>query len=251
MLLSILYYHALYIQPLFDSVPLDHRVQSPTLITVKTSSLLLKTIRTGGDRNLAYVVADASSATAMIIDPSFSPRSVVEAAEDLRLKVRYVFCTHGHIDHTNGNDSIRRLLGIDPLLFRDTDPVTGKQILHRSRLPLGNLTIEVLHTPGHTDDSMCFRIGDAVFTGDTLFVGKIGGTGFGRDALAEYESLHRELMTLPDDVRVFPGHDYGLTPTSTIGHERRTNPFLLRPDFESFVQLKRTWTQYKLDHGIA
>ncbi len=233
------------------SVRLDRCVQPSTLISVKTSSVFVETVRTGGDRNLAYVVADSSRSTAAVIDPSFCPRSVIGTAENLRLKILYVFCTHGHIDHTNGNDTVRRLLGIEPLLFGDTDPVTGKRICHGCRLPLGDLTVEVLHTPGHSHDSMCLRVQDAVFTGDTLFVGKVGGTGYDQDALAEYSSLHRQLMTLPDQIRVFPGHDYGVTPSSTIGNERRTNPFLLQPDFESFVHLKRTWTQYKLEHGIA
>ena len=109
----------------------------------------------------------------------------------------------------------------------------------------------VLHTPGHTEDSICLYVGDAVFTGDTLFVGKIGGTDFGAQARAEYESLHQKLLVLPDTTRVFPGHHYGTAPESTIGHERRTNPFLIQPDFETFVDLKRNWTAYKKAHGIA
>ncbi|MBN1858960.1 MBL fold metallo-hydrolase [Candidatus Bipolaricaulota bacterium] len=213
--------------------------------------MLVKTIRTGGDRNLAYLVADPTTAEGIIIDPSFSPQVVARAAEELRLDVRAVFCTHGHADHTNGNRLIRRLLGIEPLLYGDTDPASGEEIRHGFRITVGDLAVEVLHTPGHTDDSICLRIGDAVFTGDTLFVGKVGGTGFGDDALAEYESLHNRLMVLPDHIRVFPGHDYGVAPSSTIGAERTTNPFLLQPDFESFVHLKRTWSQYKLKHGIA
>jgi len=213
--------------------------------------MLVETIRTGGDRNLAYLVADADTMTAAIIDPSFSPRAVIRVAEDLHLDIRYAFCTHGHIDHTNGNGVIRSVLGIEPLLYGDTESASGRSILHGSQLPLGGLIIEILHTPGHTDDSICLLIDDAVFTGDTLFVGKVGGTGFGRDALAEYDSLHQRLMALPDHVRVFPGHDYGVAPSSTIGAERGTNPFLLQPDFESFVHLKQTWDQYKLEHGIA
>jgi glyoxylase-like metal-dependent hydrolase (beta-lactamase superfamily II) len=90
-----------------------------------------------------------------------------------------------------------------------------------------------------------------LFTGDTLFVGKVGGTGYGDDAREEYDSLHQKLMTLPDDTVVWPGHDYGVAPQSTIGHEKETNPFILRPDFQSFVELKRNWLAYKAEHGIA
>jgi hydroxyacylglutathione hydrolase len=118
-------------------------------------------------------------------------------------------------------------------------------------LPLGNLEITILHTPGHTSDAICFYIGDAVFTGDTLFVGKVGGTDFGAGAQAEYDSLRQKLLALPGGTRVFPGHDVGVAPESTIAHEQETNPFLVQPDFESFLHLKRTWAAYKKEHGIA
>jgi glyoxylase-like metal-dependent hydrolase (beta-lactamase superfamily II) len=120
-----------------------------------------------------------------------------------------------------------------------------------ARFLLGDLEITIIHTPGHTTDSICLYIGDAVFTGDTLFVGKVGGTDFGAQARAEYESFHQKLLLLPDSTRVFPGHNYGVAPESTIGHERQTNPFLIQPDFESFVDLKRNWDAYKKAHGIA
>ena len=88
-------------------------------------------------------------------------------------------------------------------------------------------------------------------TGDTLFVGKVGGTDFKEGARTQYASLHEKLMILPDDTEVWPGHDVGVAPSSTIGHERETNPFLLRKNFEEFVDLKRNWVAYKKEHGIA
>ena len=82
-------------------------------------------------------------------------------------------------------------------------------------------------------------------------MGKVGGTGYGRDAREEYDSLHAKLMTLPPETRVWPGHDYGVRPSSTIGDELRENPFILRDSFDSFVELKRNWLAYKKEHGIA
>ena len=86
-------------------------------------------------------------------------------------------------------------------------------------------------SPGHSTDSICILAaapGETarLITGDTLFVGKVGGTGYGADARAEYDSLHKKLMTLPDETEVWPGHDYGVAPSSTIGNEKETNPFL-------------------------
>lgn len=211
----------------------------------------IEQIATGGDRNFAYLVADETSGQALLIDPSYSPRQLVTRVNERGFRLVKVLCTHNHSDHTNGNTTIERLTGLRVLLYGMTDPQTGIGIEHGARLPLGTLTVQILHTPGHTPDSVCLHIGDAVFTGDTLFVGKVGGTDLGEGARAEYRSLHDVLLALPDDTRVFPGHDYGTAPHSTIGAERRSNPFLLRPDLASFIELKRTWPEYKKAHGIA
>lgn len=212
--------------------------------------MLVHSIQTGGNRNFAYLVADESTRIAVVIDPSYTPVTVVQAAQQRSLTIARAFCTHDHHDHTNGNPEFERLTGVRPLLFGDTDPGTGHRVEDGASFPLGDLTIRVIHTPGHTPDSICLHIGDAVFAGDTLFVGKVGGTDLGDSAKAEYESLHQKLLTLPGETRVFPGHDVGVAPESTIRHERETNPFLLRPDYESFVDLKRNWAAYKKEHGI-
>lgn len=214
-------------------------------------AMYVKQFRTGGDRNFGYLVADEATRKAAVIDPSYSPEDVVDYARQDGWQIEYVFCTHDHYDHTNGNSAIKRLTGRQPLLYGDTDPLTGARVKDDACFPLGDLEIRILHTPGHTQDAVCMYVGDALFTGDTLFVGKVGGTDFGSGAAAEYDSLHRKLLALPDSTRVFPGHDYGVAPESTIGHERKTNPFLLCPDFESFVDLKRNWDAYKREHGIA
>ena len=213
--------------------------------------MFVKQFLIGGDRNYAYLVADEATKRAVVIDPSYSPKTIVAFAGEQGYNIQYIFNTHDHYDHTNGNNKIKRLTGKTPLLLGDTDAETGITVTDGARFPLGELEVTIIHTPGHTADSICVHIGDAVFTGDTLFVGKVGGTDFGAQARTEYDSLHQKLMTLPDETRVFPGHNYGVAPESTIGHERQTNPFLLRPDFESFVDLKKNWTAYKQAHGIA
>lgn len=213
--------------------------------------MLIQQFLTGGDRNFGYLAADEATRQAAVIDPSYSPGRIVDFAREHGLTIQYIFATHDHYDHTNGNAEIERLTGVRPLLFNDTEPQTGVQVRDGATLPLGELAVRVLHTPGHTPDSICLSIGDAVFTGDTLFVGKVGGTDFGAQAQTEYRSLHEKLLRLPDDTRVFPGHNYGTAPESTIGHERVTNPFLIQPDFAAFVHLKQHWAAYKREHGIA
>ena len=213
--------------------------------------MFVKQFLTGGDRNFGYIVADEASKKAVIIDPSYTPDMLADFADKQGYNIQYVFNTHGHHDHTNGNSVLQERSGQTALRYGETDPQSGLQVEHQARFPLGELELVVLHTPGHTEDSICLYIGDAVFTGDTLFVGKVGGTDLGRQAKIEYESLHQVLMQLPDETRVFPGHNYGTAPESTIQHERETNPFLIQKDFESFVDLKRNWAAYKKAHGIA
>ena len=213
--------------------------------------MIIRQFLTGGDRNFAYLAADEGTGKAMVVDPSYSPSMVYDFAGTNGLTIEYVFNTHRHADHSNGNAEMRRLTGRTALAYGDIETVTDIPVEDGAKFPLGSLEIVVLHTPGHTPDSICLLVGDALFTGDTLFVGKVGGTDYGEGARREYESLHRKLMTLPDATRVFPGHDVGVEPESTIGNEKKSNPFILQENLEAFVHLKRTWLEYKHKHGIA
>jgi len=214
--------------------------------------MIFEQLAAGGDRNFAYLIADASSGEAALVDPAGRTDAIVDHALGLNLEVIYVINTHGHHDHAGGNPIVQRRTNARVVRFdaqgRRSETVIG--VRDGEELPLGDLTLRFIHTPGHTPDSMCVLAGDKLCTGDTLFVGKVGGTGYGDDARQEYESLHRKLMRLDDTVEVYPGHDVGVAPSSTIGRERQTNPFLLRETFEDFLELKRTWLEYKRKHGI-
>ncbi len=213
-------------------------------------TLQVEQFRTGGDRNFGYLCIDAAAGEAFAVDPSNSPELLADAALRRGLRVRYAFSTHGHQDHCNGNEAFGRLTGVTVLLFGGRSPEVGLELADNVELPFGEGSVRVIHTPGHTADSMCLLAGDALFTGDTLFVGKVGGTWSDEDSRLEYRSLHERLLTLPETTRVFPGHDYGKAPVSSIGHEKLTNPFLLQPDVEAFISLKRNWAAYKKAHGI-
>jgi hydroxyacylglutathione hydrolase len=211
---------------------------------------LIKTFKTGGDRNFGYLIADDATQKAIVIDPSYDPAIIATYALENGYTVTHVFNTHDHHDHTNGNDAFEASTGIRALKFGDTDPTTGQVVADGAEFPLGESSVRILHTPGHTPDSICLLIDDALFTGDTLFVGKVGGTDLDTGARTEYASLHEKLMTLPGETHVYPGHDVGAQPQSTIQQERETNPFLLRRDIESFIELKTNWAEYKKEHGI-
>ena len=129
-----------------------------------------------------------------------------------------------------------------PLLVQDDE-----------ELALGSLTLRFLHTPGHIPDHVCILVDGKLLTGDILFVGKIGGTGPhfpGSDSGQQWESLQR-LMKLDPAIEVWPGHDYGVAPSSTIGLVISSNPFLLCKTLDEFLYLKDHWAEYKKLHNIA
>ncbi len=212
--------------------------------------MIFEQIRAGGDRNFSYVIADGKSHDAAIVDPGESPDQEVKVLKDNCLNLKYIINTHGHYDHTGGNAALKSRTGalVAAHALSSVDYDIG--LADGDTLSIGGVTLEIIHTPGHTHDSICILAESELVTGDTLFVGKVGGTGFGKDARDEYDSLHEKLMTLPPETRVWPGHDYGVRPSSTIDSELKTNPFLLRDSFDSFADLKQNWLQYKQEHGI-
>jgi glyoxylase-like metal-dependent hydrolase (beta-lactamase superfamily II) len=212
--------------------------------------MIFEQILSGGDRNYGYLVACENTKQAAVIDPSPDPRSCYRRAEELGLTVKYVINTHTHYDHTGGNAFFQREVGAQLVTYKTASSGDVK-VGEGDTLALGDVTLSFIHTPGHTPESMCVLAGKDLATGDTLFVGKVGGTYGRKDAETEFASL-KKLMELDDDVRVWPGHNYGVRPTSTIGEEKKNNPFILRLNkFDDFFWLKENWAAYKLEHGIA
>jgi len=207
-------------------------------------------IRAGGDRNFSYILTDEETREAAVIDPGMSPDEEADFLRTHNLRLIYIIATHDHFDHTGGMIYLKKLTGAQTAMHALARSPHDICLRDGDQLTLGASKLTVIHTPGHTIDSICILAGKDLVTGDTLFVGKVGGTGYGSDARAEYESLHKKLMTLSPDTRVWPGHDYGVRPSSTIGHELMENPFILRNSYESFLELKRNWLEYKRIHGI-
>lgn len=212
--------------------------------------MFFKQLKAGGDRNFSYIIADETTCEAAVIDPASSPDEELSVLKQRGLTLKYIINTHDHFDHTGGNVFLAERTGAKIAMHESARSHCDIGMGDGDVLLLGSLGLKIIHTPGHTYDSICILVEKELVTGDTLFVGKVGGTGYGSDARDEYDSLHNKLMTLPADTRVWPGHDYGVRPSSTIGDEKCENPFILRDSFESFVELKRNWLEYKRKHGI-
>jgi glyoxylase-like metal-dependent hydrolase (beta-lactamase superfamily II) len=180
------------------------------------------------------------------VDPAYEVDRLLREAKARKWCIRIILLTHTHHDHTDGAEELARATGATVYVgageldaakkaapSANIIPLSGGE-----RIALGGETIEALPTPGHTVAGTSYLVEGAVMTGDTLFVGGCGRTDFpGGDPRVLWQSLKR-LSALPDETRVYPGHDYGETPTSTIGWERSSNPYLLCKSEEEFVALR-------------
>ncbi|MEM7234716.1 MAG: hydroxyacylglutathione hydrolase family protein [Planctomycetota bacterium] len=214
--------------------------------------LVFEQIRTGGDRNFAYLFGDRVRKEAAIIDPSYDPAKVVGRAQAQGLTVRYIICTHSHPDHTNGNEEAQSLCAAPIAAFRSS-PIRPQLALEDDQLlPIGDFSLRVLHTPGHCDDHIVLYNAEhqLVITGDLIFVGKVGGTQTAAQTRTEFESIQRVLQEVPAPTTLWPGHDYGCRPSSTIALEKAVNPFVMAANLEEFETVKATWPQFKQSLGL-
>ena len=211
--------------------------------------MFFKQISCGGDRNFGYIIADEKTNIAAVVDPSPDPGPVIRELEHRGFLVEYVICTHDHYDHTGGNGEMKRRFSVKTV-FHSSAGTGDVHVADGDVLTVGNLSLQVLHTPGHTPDSISVLAGDNLVAGDFLFVGKVGGTYSREDARVQFDQLKR-VMTMDPNIRIWPGHDVGVKVSSTIGEEKKANPFCLRlHDFEEFYHLKQNWPAYKKEHGI-
>lgn len=191
----------------------------------------------------SYLVEDEDSKDAVVIDANFEPQLMVDLIRDRGARVGAILLTHTDVDHIAGLADLLKELGPLPVAVHDTERdvlIEGKPLRREFAMPsppidnvvsllegepfkVGSLEFEVLHTPGHSPGGVSLRIGDALFTGDALFAGSVGRSDFrNSDGRALLQGIKTRLLVLPDELVVYSGHG----PATTIGQERRTNPFL-------------------------
>jgi len=213
--------------------------------------MFFEQIPIGGNRNFAYLFGDLDAGVAAAVDVGYNPESIIDRVQDLGVELTHIFATHSHDDHVDAIPMLRMATGATFAAHRDV-PGIDQPLDDGEAVAVGGVHVRVLHCPGHSPDSIALLIdGTKLISGDELFVGKIGGTRHQAMAQQQFESLHDVLMKLDDAIEVWPGHDFGTSLSSTIGAERRGNPFLTQPDFDAFWRLKNNWAAYKREHGIA
>lgn len=201
--------------------------------------MILEKIVVGPMQVNCYILGSSDTSEALVIDPGFEPEKIKRSLNKRGLKAKYVVNTHGHIDHIGADANFTcpvyihrldaRLLKNPALNLSDmmgisfTLPAQIELLEDGQKLKIGEFYLEVIHTPGHTPGGICLNEGEFIFTGDTLFAQGLGRTDIPyaseRDLL---NSIQKKLFTLQDEVVIYPGHG----PSSTIGEEKRNNPFI-------------------------
>ena len=197
--------------------------------------MIVKTMPVGPIGTNCYLLGDETSKACAMIDPGGDPNEILSMIREAGLALKAILLTHGHYDHTGGVAGLEAAFpgtpvylhradaeGVNPTMF----PPLPREVLRfydeGDTVAVGGLTVEVLHTPGHSKGSVTLKVGDVLFCGDTLFAGSCGRTDLAGGSYDEIMASLKKLGELPGDCHVCPGHDV----TSTLERERRSNPFL-------------------------
>jgi len=208
-----------------------------------TDDLIIEQFRVGPLWNFSYIVGSHETREAVIIDPGAEIDTVLSRVEVLGLRVVAAVATHFHTDHTAGLATAVERTGATALLHHADVPGVRRHYhgplratTDGDRLPVGRQQITMWHAPGHTPGSQWLLVDGVVFTGDMLMVGAVGRTGFEDDAAEQMWRTFRERFPLlADETRVYPGHDYGPTRSSTVRLERQRLPCLRARSLDEFL----------------
>ena len=207
--------------------------------------------------NFVYLIGDKETGEAVIVDPAYDIDALLEILEEDGMQCSGVLATHYHPDHVGGSMMGYDIVGVKELLEQVSVPihaqkeeaefitkVTGlenKDVMEHSSgdiVTVGEIKIELIHTPGHTPGSQCFLVENRLVAGDTLFLEGCGRTDLpGGDPAALYDSLHNRLSKVPDEATLFPGHLYSPEPSAQMGHTRQQNYVFLPRTEEQWLTM--------------
>jgi hydroxyacylglutathione hydrolase len=202
--------------------------------------VFFKQVQQHGD-NFSYIIADEVTGEAVVVDSSYNADEIIKILKTKNLALKYIINTHGHSDHTADNTELCSIFDARIVAHKLSATDRDLSVDDGDTLNVGKITIKIIYTPGHTVDSIILLVNNKkLLTGDTLFVGECGRTDLpGGNSKNMYSSLFDKIVKFDDSVEVYPGHDYGSKPSSTIGDEKKTN-YTLQPrslrDFIDFMK---------------
>ena len=206
------------------------------------TNMIFKQLFDSESSTYSYLLADEQTEEALVIDSVLDgSEELLSLLDQLGLRLAIAFDTHTHADHITGMGSLREKTGCITMMGHQSQAhCLSKTFTHGEQINLGSIQLEVIYSPGHTDDSYSFYLASEgmLFSGDTLLIGGTGRTDFQNgDPGIQYDSLHRRILTLPDNTLLYPGHDYKGQSNSTLGAEKISNPRLQMPDRQAYKEL--------------
>ncbi len=209
----------------------------------------VRQLKLGPMDNFVYLVGAEGSPEVLVVDPAWDVAAIERAVVEEGKQLVGAFVSHCHKDHTNGLPEL--LARHDVPVYAQREEVAFSEDLRAlagdalrpvgagDAIQVGGRSFQALHTPGHTPGSHCLLAGDSLVSGDTLFINGCGRCDLrGGNPEDMYRSLSQVLLKVPDQTRLWPGHDYGQVPVAELGEVRRTNPYFAFPDVASFVQFR-------------
>lgn len=195
-------------------------------------------IQVGDMQNFTYLVEDESTGQSILIDPSWNLDKIEDVINKNNLTIKYIINTHHHFDHVLGNEAMAKSTNAKIIQHKVSELEHDLSVKDGDVIRFGDSELMVKHTPGHSKDSICL-VGDGkIFTGDTLFVGNCGRVDLpGGSSKELYHSLFDVLYNLDDDLKVFPGHNYGSVSVSTLDKEKKTNFVMQKRSEQEFVDM--------------
>jgi glyoxylase-like metal-dependent hydrolase (beta-lactamase superfamily II) len=216
------------------------------------SELYFKQLEIGPMQNYVYLIGSTETRKVAVVDAAWEIDTILKIAAQDDLEITHAFVTHTHPDHVGGGFAGMAIDGVTELL----EKCKAKVVVHKAeaefikglsasdliktdhgdKINIGDIEIELMHTPGHTPGSQCFLVDGRVVSGDTMFIDACGRVDFpGGNAEQMYYSLTQMLMALPDETILFPGHNYARLPHATIGEQKKTNPYLRFTSLKQFL----------------